>query len=93
MSHSTFPAAWLEITGVMSAAPHLALLEEVNRYKVAHDDIAAVTVIWRSMNLKAQIRLDELAARGKARRAEAKADSAEAAAILARCPGLRWEKR
>jgi hypothetical protein len=83
---AAIPAAWMGITGVMSDAPHLALLEEVNRCKVAHDDLAAVKLLWQSLNHEAHKRLLFLNERARERRLQATADARERTDILSKFP-------
>jgi hypothetical protein len=85
----SIPAAWMAITGVMSAEPHLALLDEVDRMGVAHDDLKSVRRIWLMMSRKASERLEKLDLDAKARHDSALADARERDRLLQQFPALR----
>lgn len=43
------PSAWLDITGDWRASSLLALLEAVNRKRIAHTDLRAVRDVWERL--------------------------------------------
>jgi hypothetical protein len=80
------PASWFGITRVMSAEPHLALLEEVDRRGINHNDLDAVENVWLELIQQAAMRISELAERAEVRRAEISKDNQELLRIRTRFP-------
>lgn len=57
MKTGSVPSSWLSLTGNWTATAQLALLTEVNRRGIAHDDLTAVAAVWKE--LKAWIEAEE----------------------------------
>ena len=55
MKSGGVPSSWLGITGNWTAVALLALLAEVDRLGVKHDDLEAVRAIWRRMIASGEI--------------------------------------
>jgi len=75
MKCGSVPSSWTGITNCMSAAPLLALLEEVDRRGVDHKDLQAVRAVWDEMSAKAVATAAELNKRIAARNEAAKLDN------------------
>lgn len=88
MKHGSIPSSWMGITGVMSAQPHLALLEEVDKRGIDHKDLAAVAAVWKELNEAAETKARELQERHQKREEEASADAKEREKLINTLPGL-----
>lgn len=89
MKCGSVPSSWTGIANCMSAAPLLALLEEVDRRGIDHKDLPAVQAVWKEMNANAAATADELNKRIAARNEAAKLDNQTREELGHTFPALR----
>lgn len=55
MKHGSIPSQWLTVLGTFDAQKLLALLEEVDKRKINHNDFTSVVAVWEELNAKPKL--------------------------------------